>query len=221
MSIAIHDAPPLAISHSELERWRKVPVAVTVDLSESLRQIDPNIRPVRPAGSQPLLFGRAVTARCHAPDFGAVLHAIDILQSGDVLMIAAEGISTHAMIGDVLGSLLRSKGIAGVVCDGAIRDVATIAKWDDFPVYTRYVTPRGPTGYSKGAINDRVQLGNSEVRPGDLVIGDDDGIVLLSANDAEQWIAAAEARLVTEEGWRTRLFAGETVESVFSLAENI
>jgi len=217
MSISIHNAPALGISRSELQRWRHVPVAVTVDLSENLRQIDPIIRPLRPAGTQPLLFGRAVTARCHAPDFGAVLYAIDILQPGDVLMIAADGVASHAMIGDVLGGLLRSKGIAGVVCDGAIRDVATIAEWGDFPVYTRHITPRGPTGYTKGTINDRVQLGNCEVHPGDLVIGDDDGIVLLSKEDAEQWIAPAEARLVTEEEWRTKLFAGESVKSVFSL----
>lgn len=217
MTVSINSAPPLGIPDIDLKRWRNVPVAVTVDLSTELRQVDPAIRPLRPAGTQPLLFGRAVTAHCEAPDFGAVLYAIDLMQPGDVLMIAADGNTTHAMIGDVLGGLLRSRGIAGVVCDGAVRDVATIATWDNFPVFTRSVTPRGPTGYQQGSINDTVTLGGCEIHPGDLIVGDDDGVIALSAIDAAKWIDAAEARLITEEDWRSRLFAGETAQSVFSL----
>lgn len=217
MSVNVSPAPPLNITDDLLARWRSIPVAVTVDLSKTIRQIDPAIRPLRAAGSQPALFGRAVTALCAPPDFGGVLFAMDNLEPGDVLMIAASEIPTHAMIGDVLGGLAREKGVAGVVCDGAIRDVAELGGWSDFPVYTRSVTPRGPTGFDKGAVNESVTMGGCTVNPGDLIMGDDDGVIVLSAKDAENFIEAAEARIVTEEDWRSRLYGGETVKSVFSL----
>jgi 4-hydroxy-4-methyl-2-oxoglutarate aldolase len=79
-----------------IERWRKIPVAIAVDVSKGACLIDPAIRPLRPAGQQPRLFGRAVTAMCEPPDFGAVLRALDLVKSGDVLMIAAKGNSDHA-----------------------------------------------------------------------------------------------------------------------------
>ena len=218
MSVNVSPTPPLNITDELLARWRAIPVAVTVDLSQTIRQIDPAIRPLRPAGSQAALFGRAVTALCEPPDFGGVLYAMDILEPGDVLMIAAKEVPSHAMIGDVLGGLARKKGVAGVVCDGAIRDVAELGSWNDFPVYTRFVTPRGPTGFDKGAVNDHVEMGGVTVFPGDLIMGDDDGVIVLSAKDATKFIEAAEARMVTEEDWKARLYSGQTVASVFSLS---
>lgn len=218
MTVHVSPTPQLGINDELLARWRQIPVAVTVDLSSTIRQIDPVIRPLRMPGTQPALFGRAVTAACEPPDFGGVLYAMDILEAGDVLMIAASSVPTHAMIGDVLGGLSRNKSVAGVVCDGAIRDVAEIAAWEDFPVYTRSVTPRGPTGFTKGSVNQPVSLGNATVNPGDLVLGDDDGVIVLSAEDAANYIDSAEARLVTEEDWRARLYSGEPVNSVFSLS---
>ncbi len=217
MSVDVSHTPNLKISDDLLERWRRIPVAVTVDLSTDIRQIDPAIRPLRSPGLQPSLFGRAITATCQPPDFGGVLYAMDILEPGDVLMIAANSVPTHAMIGDVLGGLARQKKVAGIVCDGAVRDVSELAGWADFPVYTRSVTPRGPTGYAKGAVNARVSLGGTTVCPGDLVMGDDDGVIVLSSEDAANYIEAAETRLVTEEDWRARLYRGEPVNSVFSL----
>ena len=77
MTVAVHSVPASDLTDAEVERWRNIPVAVAVDMSRPKGQIDPAIRPLLPAGRQPRLFGRAVTALCEPPDFGAVLLAID------------------------------------------------------------------------------------------------------------------------------------------------
>ncbi|MEP3275705.1 MAG: dimethylmenaquinone methyltransferase [Stappiaceae bacterium] len=217
MTITINQTPALNAPEADLARWRTVPVAVAVDLSSDIRQIDAAIRPVRPAGTQPLLFGRAVTARCEPPDFGAVLNALDLIEPGDVLVIAAHGFAGNAMIGDVLCGHLRSKGCVGVICDGPIRDVATMAGWSDFPVYCRSINPKGPEGAKLGAVNEPVSFGKCQILPGDLIIGDDDGLVALSAADLKKWIKPAEAKLALEEKWKAGLASGETAKTIFAL----
>jgi 4-hydroxy-4-methyl-2-oxoglutarate aldolase len=204
------------LEESLLARWRRIPVSVAVDLAPD-RQIDPAIKALRSAGLQPALFGRAVTARCDPPDFGAVLHALELVEPGNVLVIAAGGQASHAMIGDVLGGHLHRKGAAGVICDGAIRDSAGLAAMGGFAVYSRAVNPRGPTGAAQGDVNETVDIGGCAVAPGDLVIGDGDGLVALTRADMESLIDAAEAKLALEAVWTERLTAGHRVGEIFGL----
>ena len=217
MPVTIHAAPARDLAAAEIERWRAVPVAVAVDLGRDVGQIDPAIRPLRPPGQQPRLFGRAVTAFCEPPDFGAVLHALDLVAPGDVLAIAASGHAETAMIGEILGGQLRRRGARGVLCDGAVRDVGTLAGWDDFSVYARWITPRGPSSAERGAVNLPVVIGGRLVSPGDLVIGDDDGLVALAPATVRARIAAAEARLALEAGWQESLAGGRSVRETFAL----
>ena len=219
MPVTIHAAPARDLTPAEVERWRAVPVAVAVDLGRDVGQIDPAIRPLRPPGQQPRLFGRAVTVFCEPPDFGAVLHALDLVQPGDVLMIAAAGHAETAMIGEILGGHLRRRGACGVVCDGAVRDVATLARWDDLSVYARSITPRGPSSAERGAVNLPVVIGGRLVSPGDLVLGDDDGLIVLSPGNVRSRIAAAEARLAREAEWQASLAAGSSMRETFGLTE--
>jgi regulator of RNase E activity RraA len=218
MPVTIHAAPARDLTAAELQRWRAVPVAVAVDLGRDVGQIDPAIRPLRPPGRQPRLFGRAVTALCEPPDFGAVLHALDLVEPGDVLMIAAAGHAETAMIGEILGGQLRRRRSPGVVCDGAVRDVATLAGWDDLSVYARAITPRGPSSAERGAVNLPVVIGGRLVSPGDLVIGDADGLVALSPATVRTRIADAEARLAREAEWQASLAAGRSMRETFGLA---
>ena len=218
MPVTIHPAPPSDLMPADIHRWLAVPVAIAVDLALHGGQIDPSIRPLRPAGHQGRLFGRAVTALCEPPDFGAVLHALDLVAPGEVLVIAAAGHAETAMIGEILGGHLRRRGACGLVCDGAIRDVATLAGWDDFPVFTRYVTPRGPSAAERGAVNRPVIVGGCLVTPGDLVIGDDDGLVSLTPSAVRGRIGDAEAKLALEAEWQAHLAGGRSVRETFGLA---
>ncbi len=217
MSVLLHAAPARDLTAAEVERWRPVPAAVAVDLGSDVGQVDPAVRPLLPPGRQPRLFGRAVTALCAPPDFGAVLHALDQVAPGDVLVIAAGGHAETAMIGEILGGHLRRRGGVGIVCDGAVRDVATLAGWADLPVFARSVTPRGPTGVERGAVNRAVVVGGCLVAPGDLVIGDDDGLAVLTPRAARARVGDAEARLALEAEWERRLAGGASIAQTFGL----
>ena len=135
----------------------------------------------RPDSSRACL-GAPSRSLCEPPDFGAVLLAIDRIGAGEVLVIAAQGRAETAMIGEILSGQARRRGAVGVICDGAIRDVATLAQWADFSVFTRHVTPRGPWSAERGAVNAPVVFGGQTIGPGDLLIGDDDGLVALDAD---------------------------------------
>lgn len=218
MAVQILPPPAPTVATADFDAWRDVPVAVAVDLMGGVGQIDPAIRPLNPPGRQPRLFGRAVPVRCEPPDFGAVVRVLDIAGPGDVVMIAAQGNADFAMIGEILGGHLRRRGCAGLVCDGAIRDVATLAGWPDFSVYTRFVTPRGPLSAERGAVNAPVVIGGQVVNPGDLVLGDDDGLVVLAPEAVSARIGDARARLVLEDGWIRSLAEGRSAAEAFGLS---
>ena len=217
MTVTLHAPPPSDLTPDEIARWVRIPTTIAVDLVLGAGQIDPDIRPLRPAGLQPKLFGQAFTVRCEAPDFGAVLQALDVIERGQVLVIDAGGHRDTAMIGDILSGHLRNKGVAGLICDGAVRDTGTLGGWDDFPVFSRWITPRGPIGAERGSVNLPVVIGGCLVAPGDLVIGDDDGLVALSPQAARTLIAGAEAKLTREAECISALASGKSAADVFGL----
>lgn len=217
MSVKIHQTTPATFSFELIERWRTIPVAIVVDVSKGTCQIDPAIRPLRPAGQQPRLFGLAVTALCAPPDFGAVLHALDVMKVGEVLVISTQDNAQHAMIGSILGGHLRRMGAAGIVCDGAIRDVSELARWNELSVYSRSITPRGPTGAGFGEVNAPVMIGGLRVNSGDLIVGDDDGLAALTPVAAQTFIEAAETKLALEETWQKKLASGKSIAVTFGL----
>jgi regulator of RNase E activity RraA len=125
------------------------------------------------------------------------------------------------MIGEILSAHMRRRGAGGLVCDGAIRDVGTLAGWSDFPVFTRHVTPRGPASAERGVVNGPVVVGGQLVRPGDLVIGDDDGLVAIAPEAIRGRIDDAEAKLQREAGWQESLLAGHSMAQTFALADPV
>ena len=211
------DHPPLPdLPPDLLDRWRKIPVAVAVDLAPEC-QISPDIRPLRARGQQPPLCARAVTAHCLAPDFGAVLKAVGLVGPGQVLVIDANGHAGNAMIGDVLGGFLHLRGAAGILCDGAIRDTGNLADLSGFSVFHRHVNPRGPVGAALGEVNRPVTIGGLSITPGDLILGDDDGLAALPINRLALLIDAAEAKIRLEADWTRKLASGIPVEDIFGL----
>jgi 4-hydroxy-4-methyl-2-oxoglutarate aldolase len=217
MTVRIHDNERFALTPHLMKRWSKIPTAIIADVSDDACLIDPSIRPLRPAGAQPRLFGRAVTARCVPPDFGAVLRAIDFVVAGDVLVIDAQGMAGPAMIGGILGGHLRRKGAAGIVCNGAVRDVGELAGLKNFAVYARFVTPRGPSTWAHGEVNGPLNISGGIINPGDLIIGDDDGLVALDEEATQALISKAEEKLALEGKWIAELKSGKSLAKVFKL----
>ena len=200
-----------------ISRWARIPTTIISDILKGEGLIDPAIRPLRPVGASVHLAGLARTVLCHPPDFGAVLKGVDATKAGEVLVIAAGGDGKTAVIGEVLCGVLRQHKAAGVVCDGAVRDVGALASFDDLPVYCRSTTARGPLSKERGAVDVPVAFGGVTVDVGDLLIGDEDGLICLSPKVAAEHIEAAEAQVKMEQSWIERLAAGETLASVFGL----
>ena len=204
-----------------IERWRAVPTTIIADIDTGGRLLDTGIRPLPGSSSPVRLFGRAVTAQCESANIGPVLHAAAIVQAGDVLVIAAQGNTAFAMIGDIFSGYARSRGCVGLVCDGAVRDTGEIAHWDDFPVFCRSVRARAGAVGDGRAVNVPVTVGGCDVNPGDLVIGDDDGVVVLSVQQAIAMIDMAEARRRAERSARAELTSGKDIRQVFATSAGV
>jgi regulator of RNase E activity RraA len=129
------------------------------------------------------LAGTAVTVRTRGGDNLAILRAYDYCRPGDVMVVDADGDLDNALVGGIMTFAAAAAGLAGMVIDGAIRDVAEIRE-RPFPVYARGVTHRGPYKDGPGAINIPVSVGGMTVMPGDIVVGDQDGLVAFSADQA-------------------------------------
>lgn len=144
------------------------------------------------------MAGTAVTARSRGGDNLTYLRALEFCRPGDVLVVDAGGDLANAVVGGILTFYAAQIGLAGVVIDGAIRDVAEIRS-REFPVYARGVTHRGPYKDGPGEINVPVSVGGMVVNPGDIVVGDSDGLLAIpQGGDVAALIDKARATLVSE-----------------------
>ena len=137
------------------------------------------------------MAGTAVTVRTRAGDNFTIHRAFDFCRPGDVLVIDGGGDLIQALMGEIMATYAESLGVQGLVIDGAIRDVGSIRS-KDFPVYARGVTHRGPYKNGPGEINVPVTVGGMVVHPGDIIVGDEDGVLAISPGDVEAVLAAAQ-----------------------------
>lgn len=202
-----------------LAAWSGIPVTILSDISGGYVVVDARIRPLRALPLGKRMAGQAVTARCDRSDFGAMLHAIDIAGQGQVITVDAGGCLQTAYAGEILCGLARRKRIAGLVVNGAVRDIDTIASWDDFPVYSLGNTAKGPLSKERGTVNDNIVLGGTAAKPGDIILGDNDGLAVVPLGDAKDLLRLAQERILMEELWITELASGRTLVDVFSVPE--
>lgn len=200
-----------------IEAWRAIPSAVAADQLKGLGHADVRIRPIRPFAPGANLVGSTVTAWCEPADYGPVHHAIAVARGGDVIVVAAGGRRDAALIGGLLGGAARRKGIAGVLVDGAVRDIGTLVQWSDFHVFTRWTTPRGPSSMERGSVNEPIVFGGVAVSPFDLVVADDDGIVFVPNALAKQLLAPCRGRVEAEAKWEAALAGGATTLETFAV----
>ncbi len=192
-SIRKHPSAPSA-DPELIETLKRIPVAL---LSDQLQR-NRGSTGLHPYHHPAPLAGTAVTVRTRAGDNLAILRAFDICRPGDVLVIDADGDIANALVGGIMTFFAASVGVAGMVLDGAIRDVAEIRE-RPFPVYARGVNHRGPYKDGPGAINVPVSVGGMAVCPGDIVVGDQDGLVVLSRDEAPTVIEKALLQKQKEE----------------------
>ena len=177
-----------------IARLRGIAVAL---ISDSMHRNCGSIS-LRPYHKPAPLAGTAVTVRTRGGDNLAALRAYDFCRPGDVMVIDAGGDVTNAILGGIMSLAAEKAGLAGIVVDGAIRDIAEIGE-RSFPVYARGVSHRGPYKDGPGAINVEVTIGGMVVRPGDVIVGDQDGLCAFSPSIAEEVIAKAMKQHEAEE----------------------
>lgn len=202
MSIERHPAVEPA-DPALLARLRAIPVAL---LSDQLQR-NRGIAGLRPYHRGAPMAGTALTVRTRAGDNLAILRAFDFCRPGHVVVVAADGECANALVGGILCLFAETLGLAGLVLDGAVRDVAELAA-RDFPVWARGHTHRGPYKDGPGAINLPIAIGGQPIRPGDIVVGDADGLLVFPLAEAETLIARAEAQRAREEATVRAIRAG-------------
>ena len=153
---------------------------------------------IRPMNGSPFI-GTAITVKTTPGDNLMLYAAIELALPGDVIVIDAHGEMSNAITGELMLTWAQTKGLAGVVIDGAVRDAAAI-KDLSMAVYAAGVTPNGPFKNGPGEVNVPITCGGQMVKPGDIVIGDADGIVVIDPADAEDILAKSRATVDKEAG---------------------
>lgn len=193
-----------------LERWRKVPPAVAGDNMNREHSMGSGIRPVAAGLS---MAGHARTVSVMAGDNSAVHAALPLMRPGEILVITARGAGDVAIIGEIVAECAKKQGVAGIVVDGAVRDVSALRTLG-IPVYAAGATPRGPHKGFGGEIDGAVACGGVVVTPGDLVLGDDDGVTVVPRALCDEVLPAAEAQVAKEAAVIAKVRTGVTTAEI-------
>ncbi|MHA7685760.1 RraA family protein [Cupriavidus sp. PET2-C1] len=154
------------------------------------------------------LVGTAFTVKARPGDNLLIYKALMELEPGHVLVVDGSGDCTNALVGELIMLYAQQRGCAGFVLDGAIRDTAAFLE-ADFPCYARGVSHRGPYKLGPGAMNVPVTIGGQVVLPGDIVVGDEDGVVTFPASEAEAILNAVKVTAANEEKIKAEIATGQ------------
>jgi len=165
----------------------------------------PYMRPIYTAAR---MAASAVTVSCQPGDNLMIHAAIEVCRPGDALVVVTTSESSDGMFGELLATSCRAHGIAGLVIDAGVRDSADLTAIN-FPVWAKAVSAQGTVKASPGSVNIDVVCAGATVRPGDVIVGDQDGVVVVRREEAADVVRLGAERIAKEENNRKRLSAGE------------
>lgn len=183
-----------AVSLETAKKYLTVPVANVSDSMSRMTAGGPTIRPMHNGAP---MSGPALTVKCRPGDNLMLHKALELAQPGDVIVVDAGGDLTNSITGEIMMGVAKDRGFAGVVINGAIRDSEVLGK-DDFPVFAAGVTHRGPYKDGPGEINVPIAIDGMVIEPGDLIIGDADGILCVPYEAAEDVLVIAQEKAKAE-----------------------
>ncbi|MDH3638415.1 MAG: hypothetical protein OES09_08100 [Gammaproteobacteria bacterium] len=213
MALTVHSAPASTFTDAEIRAWREIPASIIGDELNRGQIMQAAIKPVTPGMA---FAGPAITVRCMVGDNLALHHALTQAARGRVLVVDARSHEDTAVWGEILHTAARQRGVAGIVIDGAARDVGALRR-SDLPVFVRAVVPSGPHKGFGGEINAPIQCGGVPVEPGDLVIGDDDGVAVVRPNQLTGLLGRCQKRLRREAEVLARVRGGASTVELLGL----
>ena len=177
-----------------IEGFAGLPAANIADMMNRVFCLDAKIRPMNSAP----LCGPAFTISTRPGDNLLLHKALDMAQPGDILVVAAQGDLSNSIMGELMALWSIKRGLGGFIFDGAIRDIGSLKKLE-IPIYASGITPAGPYKDGPGEINFAVSCGGVVVNPGDILVGDEDGIVVIKPEDAPELLKKAQAKQLAEQ----------------------
>lgn len=178
--------PVRRLPQEQLKKFAEIPVSVIGDSMNRTAAVGSEIQPV----NETRLMGSAYTVRVPAGDNLLFYYAISQAQPGDVIAVDGGGFTERALCGEIMAAYAQKRGLAGFVVNGAIRDRMEISQMD-FPVFARASCVNGPYKNGPGEINVPVNIGGRVICPGDIMIGDGNGLVVFKPEDAEEILEKA------------------------------
>ncbi len=178
----------------------------TANISDAFQKRQTLPHHIKPAyAGCPGFIGPAITVQVTPGDELLPLKAIEIAEPGDVVVVVGAYSPRFSLWGGVMSTMARARGIAGLITDGLVRDVAEMRE-AGFPVYAAGLTPVAPCiNVPPGELNYPIVFGSAEIRPGDLMVADEDGVVCVPQDRIGEVDAAVRARIEKERGWREEI----------------
>ncbi len=189
-----------------VSQFQELVAANISDVQGRQNTMDARIKPIY--HPMPVLCGPAITVKARPGDNLVAFKAIEVARPGDVIVIAGAYDMNYTVWGGIMSSMAKKKGIAGVVTDGLVRDVQQTQDVG-FAVFAIGLTPTGPTKDGVGQLNLPISCGGVVVFPGDIVVGDSDGVVVVRKDEAEDVLRRTRARVALEQSWLERIARGE------------
>lgn len=188
-----------------IQAFRGLPVANVSDCMARMTAAGPRLRPMHKKG---YLIGSALTVKCRPGDNLMIHKALTMAQQGDVIVVDAGGDLTNALFGEIMTATAVAIGVAGIVLNGAVRDAHEIGQ-GEFPLYAAGVTHRGPYKDGPGEINVPIAIDGMVIEPGDLMLGDADGLLCVPYDSLQTVLEATLQKMDAEKKMLADIAAGK------------
>lgn len=198
-----------------IEKLKKVPTTAISDVLKGMQNLDPTIKPLKESYK---ISGRAYTVQLPVGDNLMLLRSLKEAKKGDILVVDVKGDTYRAIAGDFVVGMMKSLELGGLVVDGVIRDLIDIKELN-FPVFSKGTTVSSGSKNGPGDTNIPISIGGTAVNPGDIIVGDVDGVVVIPQNKASEVLQKAKEKLISDDERETKV--GSSYEEIIKYVNSM